>query len=341
MHVLRIQRRQNLTTVSSLYSELEKCAPRCAVQVPSDLDEYRLCGKGDFLQFLLTWAEWCPDAPIITHIAAHAPNSSIVAQLKKLFGEEHGFLLGLITRRFGLVAQRRFLNAKQEELPASLVEEAFATCELLRSGVPLLKRTRGFLALDDQINDDDRILNAYTNVYRRRNPDYCPMKEGFSELLFELFKRAPSKALHRDVRNWNSLQRFIEQVVLFTYEVFENADRWGPRPYEKSIRGILVHLHFRESRGERPFRTQVGDDNGPLGKYLNRFSGPDGFERTSFLELTVFDNGPTLATHFLGREPKSLLGNNIFRTTYERRHKSFASKIQPSFFAFRFFRFAA
>src|SRR5437016_5038929 len=47
MDVIRIQRKQNVNTVSDLYSELVDLAPKCAIQVPTDLDEYRLSGKGE------------------------------------------------------------------------------------------------------------------------------------------------------------------------------------------------------------------------------------------------------------------------------------------------------
>ncbi len=304
MNVLRIQRRQNVGTVGDLFSELKKHAPRCAVQVPSDLDEYRLCGKGEFLQFLLTWAELCPDAPVVTHISPQASSSSALSQLRKLFDQEHGFLLGLRARRFGLVPQRRFLDTRYEELPPSLVQEAFATCRIFDFGEPLFKGPRAFLAVDDGIDGEGRVLNPYTKVYLRRNPDYSPMKEAFRKLLGEVFHRAPKSAVPRRIQQANSFHVFLESVTQFAYELFENADRWGPQDYEQSIRGILVHLHFRES-GSKPFRSQVGSNN-PLTEYLSRFADADGFERTPFLELSVFDNGRTLATHFLGKEPKSL-----------------------------------
>lgn len=305
MNVLQVQRKQNVGTVANLYSDLKKHAPRCAIQVPSNLDEYRLCGKGELLQFLLTWAERCPDAPIVTHVSPHEPKAVAVSQLRRLFGEEHGFLLGLIARRFGLAPQRRFLYTSLAEMPAMLVEDAFRTCRIFESGEPLMKRSRVFLALDDLIDHEGVVLNAYTNVYRRRNPSYSPMKEAFRQLLAEIFKRAPRNILSHSGHALSLLGEVFDRVTQFTYELFENADRWAALPYQKSIRGILAHLHFRESPGEKPFHVQVGSEN-PLSDYLRQFLNADGFERTAFLELTVFDNGPTLATHFLGREPKSL-----------------------------------
>jgi hypothetical protein len=305
MNVLRIERKQNVGTVANLYSELKSQAPNCAVQVPSDLDEYRLCGKGEFLQFLLTWAASCPDAPVVTHISSQASSTSALSQLRKLFSEEHGFLLGLLTRRFGLAPQRHFLNTSLKELSPALVEDAFATCRIFEFGEPLLKRSRAFLAMDDLIDNESRVLNPYTKVYLRRNANYSAMKEAFSRLLIDVFKRTPRSTFARQMENQKSFHNFVDRVTRFTYELFENADRWGALPYQKSIRGILLHLHFRESIGEKPFHVQVGLEN-PLTDFLQRFVGADNYERTAFLELTVFDNGPTLATHFLGKEPKSL-----------------------------------
>ncbi len=48
--LLRIKRTQNVDTVAELYAELKKYAPKCVLQVPSDLDDYRMGGNPDFLK---------------------------------------------------------------------------------------------------------------------------------------------------------------------------------------------------------------------------------------------------------------------------------------------------
>ncbi len=305
MHILRIPRKQNIGTVAGLFSDLGQYAPRCAIQIPSDLDEYRLCGKGDFLQFLFTWATWCPEAPVVTHIPPETSNSSALIQLRKLFSEEHGFLLGLLARRFGLSPQRRFLDTRLNDLSPEVVEDAFLSSRIFELNQPISKGTRTFLAIDNLMDQDGSVLNPYAKVYIRRNPNYLTMKEAFKTLLETTFARLPKRVAKLARASLNLHANFLEQVSQFTYEIFENADRWGAYPYEKSIRGILAHFHFRESIGERPFHVQVGTDN-PLSLYLRHFCNEEGYERTAFLELTIFDNGPTLATHYLGKEPKPL-----------------------------------
>ena len=131
------------------------------------------------------------------------------------------------------------------------------------------------------------------------------MKTAFSDLVKELLNRGSNYRIKDSLPDGLQLGRFVERVSRFTYEIFENADRWGTNPYGNSVRGIIAQLHVKETTHHKPLHEQVGINN-PLASYLSNFRGPDGFESTPFFEITIFDNGPTLAKHYLGRSPKNL-----------------------------------
>ena len=262
-------------------------------------------GKGEFIQFLLTWAHDCPDAPLATHVQPVAEDDSVIRQLSSLFDQEHGFVLALLSRKYGVEAARSFLNTSNNPLRQDLVEQSLLKCQILVAKNPLLKGLRGFVGVDQIMNDGGGSADPFTKVYLRRTEGLSPMKTAFSQMLEELFARSGRLGAKSALPNQSILNTFIDRVSRFTYDLFENADRWGTNPYSNSIRGILVQLHVRETAHHKPLYTQVGTNN-PLVDYLAHFVGDDGFEDTPFLEVTIFDNGPALAKHYLGRSPRSV-----------------------------------
>jgi hypothetical protein len=306
MHIIKILRDQNDESVSTLLAELHRYAPKCAIQIPYDLDSYRLGGKGDLLQFILTWSRRCPDAPIYTHIQPNSPDSDAKAQLIKLFSQEHGFLLGLFTRAYGVELPRAFLRTTGARIDERILDEALNSTTAFTSSKPITKGTRAFLAIDDLLDQENRTLREFCRVYEKRKLGAHVMKTEFNGFLDNLFERP--RNIHR--KFWSTYKSppedFTAKISSIAYELFENADRWGKPPYTRSIRGILLHLHYRESEGKRPLISEVGT-NSPIRNYLRRFQSEDGYENTPFLEFSVFDNGIGLATQFKnGKTPRSV-----------------------------------
>ncbi len=303
--LIRIERTQNIDSVADLYHELKKHAPRCSIQVPNDLDDYRMGGKGEFIQFLLSWATDCPDQALTTYIQNANLEQPAAKQLSNLFDQEHGFIIGLRSRKFGVEAARMFVDVKNTSVPTEIVDRCLAGSRIFSSKNPMLRGLRGFVAVDQIMNDSKDHKDPFTQVYLRRTEGILPMKTAFSDLLRELLRRARNQRSKDLLPDALTLERFVERVSRFTYEVFENADRWGTNPYGNSVRGIIAQLHVKETEHFKPLNQQVGTGN-PLASYLSNFVGTDGFETTPFFEVTIFDNGPTLAKHYLGRAPKSL-----------------------------------
>ncbi|MCX6936454.1 MAG: hypothetical protein NTU80_00935 [Verrucomicrobia bacterium] len=306
MHIIKILRDQNDEIVNTLLEELHKHAPKCAIQIPYDLDSYRLGGKGDLLQFLLTWSRNCPDAPIYTHIQPNVSDEAAKTQLARLFSQEHGFILALFTRAYGVESPRAFLKTTGAKIDDQIIHEALSSTTAFARGKPITKGTRAFLAIDDLLDQENKALREFCRVYEKRKLGTHLMKTEFKALLDDVFERP--RSIHR--RFWSKYQpppdNFTEKVSAIAYELFENADRWGKPPYSRSIRGILLHLHYRESEGKRPLVAEVGI-NSPLKDYLSTFQGEDGYESTPFLEFSVFDNGIGLATQFKnGKPPRSI-----------------------------------
>ncbi|MBB5038016.1 hypothetical protein [Prosthecobacter dejongeii] len=297
---------QNVNSIAALYEALyqdEKA--NISLKLPTDLKDYRLGGKGELIQFILTWADKCPDASITTHIPSREDSDQVQIQLNNLFNQEHGFVLALRLRKWGLDNARVFTDIKGGVIAEDFVNQALSQTDIITSGQPTIKNLRMFVVVDDFIEYGENILEDYTKLYLRREQTRSPMKASYSAFLEIMFKRQAIIKTQSPIPHPVALKGFIDSVARFAYELFENAGRWGTKQYGNSIRGILTHVHAREVKSTKPLYSQVGEDN-PINDYLKRFQKADGYEDTAFLEITIFDNGPTLAKHFLKRAPKSI-----------------------------------
>jgi hypothetical protein len=306
MDIISIHSAQNVESIAGLYKHLYKeRKTQCAIQVPTELRDYRMGGKGELLQFILTWADKYPDSPVVTHIPPNSSDANIRTYLENLFEQEHGFVLALRSRKWGLEVPREFADVKRVKVPHYLIEEALSGTGIFKTGQAMVKNLRTFIAVDDHIERGNLILQDYTKLYLKRTAARSPMKVGFAAQLKLLFDK--QSRVRNQVASLNpmALSGFIENITRFAYEVFENAGRWGTKEHGNSIRGILVHLHAREVESTKSLSEQVGSLN-PIYSYLEHFKLDDGYENTSFLEITIFDNGPTLANHLLKRAPKNI-----------------------------------
>lgn len=307
MQTIVIQTSQNVNAIGSLYEVLYQDKKRVsALKLPTELKDYRLGGKGELIQFILTWADVCPDAPLVTHIPNSDQTSVAETQLNNLFNQEHGFVLALRLRKWGLEFPRSFTDVKGNLIADHLVQQAFSKSNIIASGQPMTKNLRMFVAVDDFIEQGEDVLQDYTKLYLRRDQTRSPMKAGFSAFLEILFKRHSKIKNNASIPHPLALKNFIDSVSRFTYELFENAGRWGTRDHGNSIRGILTHVHAKEATSSKSLNSQVGEGN-PIHDYLKHFQNSSGYEDTAFIEITIFDNGPTLATHFLKRAPKNIV----------------------------------
>ncbi len=265
-------------------------------------------GRGDLIQFLLTWADRFPTSDVVTHIQPSASSEEAINQLQSLFDTEHGFVVSRISQKNALLPSRHFCRTDGTQLEESIVVSAFDSPLIKNRPRPMEKGYRGFLCLDNDLEERKEYLPGFSNVYKSRAHGFAAREE-FDDLLWRLTNRAVKAIKNRDLAEGLTspkLKTVLSNSSRIFYELFENADRWGRRDFgENSIRGAMVAVHFRESITQTSLSKQVDKDS-PLFAYLSESKSIHGAESQEFVEISVFDNGPTLARQYLGRNPRTL-----------------------------------
>ena len=215
--LLQIRRKQNVATVEGLYCEMEEAEGEVVIQPPSKLDEARICGRGDLIQFLLTWADRYPTSSITTHIQPKSSFKESVKQLEGLFSTEHGFIISRFSQQNALIPTRKFCRTDGSVVEEEILLHAFDSPSILTRPRPLEKGYRAFICLDNALENRPDFLPGFSNVYKSRAHGFAARDE-FSDLLWRLSEKATraikSKELAASLSN--------SKLKFRIFEMFEN-----------------------------------------------------------------------------------------------------------------------
>ncbi len=290
MKTIDLFKSQSVSDIHRLYDRLYESTSPLQLRLPSNIENSRICSRGELIQFILTWSARFPESPISTYLQAE----QIDQGLANLFNEDFGFTAALCAQTHGLLPAKSFLDRANKTIPNSTVYKHFKE-NLDRFNDYRLKNYRAYFLINDWI-ERKYPANSFANIYRRKlRETTSPARSRFRSLVHGLYdKMTPGGAdLFLQSRDFDAS---LAQLTSLFYEVIENADRWGRRDLdEKSVRGAIIHFHGRESVGMESLAQQQSDTPA-LSNYLQSSNN----ER--YAEISIFDNGPGLATRISGRK---------------------------------------
>src|SRR5258706_9979569 len=238
-------------------------------------------GLASLIQLIATWSRRWPDAGYSTYIYRGATGDSREA-VSDSVEHDHTFVAALLTRHFSDVGGTDLTTVAHEAARRRL--EAMATRPLPRRG-----DTAILVCADGE-------TVPFPDVLYRESPKGAEVvsEKDFGILAEDLLRIAARGYVRRVGRE------LITELASVLYELFSNADvhaRVDARrlPYERSIRGIRI-----SSYNDRIVEQErVVASNPALAAYLRRSTMETTRGSARFVEVSVFDNGPGLASRWL------------------------------------------
>jgi hypothetical protein len=283
---LEISGTQTIPIVEDALRHVERSDEPCDIKLATHLKAWRIGGKAALLQCLITWGRRHPHSRLITYWTPESEN-------------RERYLERLIARDVGLVATMMagdIVSSSGESLKEQSYALAHDRVKSMWHGARGAGRGSGVL-----LACFDRTSLANLPAFYFRSGQLKGNRE-YQSLVNELIERtAPDPAItHVDASTQQGLEAILCELIRNTHQWARDDER-GAR-ITRSVRGLLFEAHNAPTE---EFLAAV-DGCPPLQVYVNhtRFAHEGGRQR--FLEMSVFDSGPGLASRWLSRGTESM-----------------------------------
>ena len=290
-------------------SKIEEClhgirsAPNSDLWLPTNVGTGGLFGWACLHQAIITWARRRGHGAVIVE-TDHPSQANLV---ERVVHKPHGIVAALVAERIrsraGVDQTLLFREAAAHELRISQQPPQFVTSQSMLPGLDedlagSSPKRRGGLSIE-LCADGLGALATPRSLYSFRAGSPVPRSATeFGDWVLrefnQTFKKDAMQAARVDLAGLSEIGRAIA-------ELFSNTHKWartdvGGAWIRRSVRGIVTDAV--RNAGER-FNV---DEPGPIRDFLNSFTTrfPGGLN-TGAMEISVFDSGPGLAQHWLGR----------------------------------------
>jgi hypothetical protein len=287
MGVISIHKSESIVAIEPLLAKVTSGGLYHDLLVPKKLRHSQFGGLASLIQFLFTWSAHNLTGRIVTHIATEA---EIDTQLEHLSHTDHGLV--------ALLLGHDILDRRARR-PLALRANHYANLRLramLEDGLEASRRGPKVFLLCDDFRKGDFLPSLY---YPTSSPEPIVRTEvDFQLLASELLK-------HTAYFNYTPAPfspLIEEQMGTILYELFKNTHEWARtdetgNEIAHSLRGIRFELHA----GTRAVFLQHVFGSQVLETYLSHRPFCDADTKLRFVEISVFDSGPGLASRWLRR----------------------------------------
>ena len=240
-------------------------------------------GESALIQFLLTWANRNPNGDVVAPIQLGDPERE-AHSIKHLASRAYSFVAMLIARDVLAADEATSVRTRTNHACSLRVDEMAKGLKKAAFG------HRTFLACVDHSTKAYIPAFYFSDGTLRNRVEFCDLAE---ELLKSRASDYTRQHIHPSTRRG---------LGLILYELMKNTHDWGRTdvnnvPLRPSLRGIL----FTRFNVNREGALASAGGNASLNAYVASLGqqSRDGYVR--FLELSVFDSGPGLASRWLSK----------------------------------------
>ncbi len=288
--MIELRGRSSIAEMEALVARIVS-APRDAdILLPNSLKQKSFAASAAYMQLLVTWARHCPDGRLRLHVQEDDGDERAQVTLERALKADHAMLAAALA---GDVRARRGIR-DLTPLAAPILRERFARMD--RSGTTLRKGGKTFaMCLDDSAYEAPPLLYRDRPANLARDPELLG-REGFGSLAQQIQER-----LNAGIGGGGAFAG-VGGLSSTLYELFKNTHEWArsdaveiPYPPESSARGVRVERHNVDAALE----LGMVKDQPALRDFFSHPSLAPRDGRRRFVELTVFDSGPGVASRRL------------------------------------------
>lgn len=280
-----------------------RAAPNSDLWLPTNVSTSGLFGWASLHQAILTWARRNGHGALIVE-TDHASTANLV---ERVVHKPHGLISALVSERVrskaGVDQTLQFREAAALELRQSQQPSVTGTGQPLLPGLDdedagASPRRRGGLSME-LCADGHGALSTPRSLYSVKAGNHVP--RGATEFgdwalreFTQTFKSGALRSARADLPGLAEIGRAIA-------ELFSNTHKWGRTDVSgawirRSVRGILTDA-VRDASNR--FKTE---EPPPIRHFLDSLKGRFATSpNAGAMEISVFDSGPGLAQHWLGR----------------------------------------
>lgn len=295
--MITIQQSQSVASIEAHYLRLKSGIERQSsgeiatgldLMLPTNLRNWQLGGRATLIQFIVTWARHKRQGALITHVQGKA---DAARNMEAFCDEIHGLIAVLVAGEILAKDKHVSLEAVALECAQKRLVTTFGNPLGIRRGSTIC-----FLCADET-------SWAYPPALYHQRPNAIKGREDFINLATSVLQAICDN--YRSRVNTFS-QSFQDNIGNILRELFANTDEWAKAdcndvPAPKSIRGILFDTHLQpNNRAVNLLKSAAGSK--PLEEYLKHAEFQRHAIEGAFIEISVFDSGPGLASRWLRRE---------------------------------------
>jgi hypothetical protein len=281
--IFKLKINSTIPVVEEYFAEIAVSPNQNFLLLPKHIKAAGMGGESSLIQFLITWARNNPTGDVITPLQL-GDSEKEAHSLKHLSSRAYSFVAMLVARDVLAADGRTSIRLRTNHACSLRVDEMAKGLQKAVFG------HRTFLACVDHSTKAYIPAFYFSDGTLRNRSEFAALAE---ELLISRAAAFTRQSIHPDT---------LHGLGLILYELIKNTHDWGRTSVDNvalrpSVRGVL----FTRLNVNLTGAIASAGGNPALESYMTSLGqrSRDGYVR--FLELSVFDSGPGLASRWLGK----------------------------------------